>query len=491
MSFPEDESLVVVVLGGSGDLAKKKTFPALYALYVRQLLPPATAIYGYARSHLSQAEFHSSIVKAFKGGDDKTKAQFLDLCEYFAGAYDKPEDFARLDKEILEAERKFGKKKANRIFYFAIPPNVFIPSAASIKAAALSKTGWNRLIVEKPFGHDTESAVKLSKDLGALVSEEDLFRIDHYLGKEMVQNLMVLRFANAFLQPIWNRIHIASVQITFKEDIGTEGRGGYFDQSGIIRDVMQNHLIQMLALMAMEAPVSLAADDVIDEKVKLLRAIPPIDPSNVVIGQYSQSLDGSQKSYLEDDERIPKDSITPTFATAVIFIKNARWADVPFILRCGKALNERKAEIRIQFRKPVHNLFSEAELSPNELVIRVQPNEAVYLKILQKKPGLTAEMTETELDLTYKSRFGQDLNLPDAYERLLLDVIRGDHNLFVGAEELAASWRIFTPLLHYLEKNRVKPEPYPFGSRGPASSEELIKKFGYKRSLAYKWPGKL
>eukprot|EP01112_Ceratiomyxa_fruticulosa_P018308 TRINITY_DN582_c0_g1_i1.p1 TRINITY_DN582_c0_g1~~TRINITY_DN582_c0_g1_i1.p1 ORF type:complete len:510 (+),score=97.37 TRINITY_DN582_c0_g1_i1:90-1619(+) len=480
----------IVVLGASGDLAKKKTFPALYALFCRELLSPNTIVYGYSRSHLTREQFHEQVTKYFKG-DNATKEKFFSMCHYFAGGYDSAKDFERLNQELSELEKKSCSESSNRIFYLAIPPSVFVDAARAIKESGCSKNGWNRIIVEKPFGHDYDSAVQLSKELSPLFPEQDLYRIDHYLGKEMVQNLMVLRFANAFLEPIWSRHHIANVMISFKEDIGTEGRGGYFDQTGIVRDVMQNHLIQIMALVAMEPPVTLQAEDVRDEKVKLLRAVPPIEVRDIVIGQYDRSEDGKKKSYIEDDEKIPKDSITPTFATAIAFVRNDRWSDVPFILKCGKALNERKAEIRIQFRKPLHHLFNDNELTPNELVIRVQPNEAVYMKMLQKKPGLTSEMVQSELDLTYKSRFNEALNLPDAYERLILDVIRGDHNLFVRNDELEAAWKIFTKPLQTLEKERIKPILYPFGSRGPRQSDELLQRYGFVRSENYVWPGKL
>eukprot|EP01113_Clastostelium_recurvatum_P017311 TRINITY_DN2026_c0_g1_i3.p1 TRINITY_DN2026_c0_g1~~TRINITY_DN2026_c0_g1_i3.p1 ORF type:complete len:509 (+),score=142.79 TRINITY_DN2026_c0_g1_i3:241-1767(+) len=486
----QDETLSIVVLGASGDLAKKKTFPALYALYVRKLLPESTIIYGYARSHLSNDDFRKQVSKAFKGGNEEAKGKFMDMLHYFAGQYDKSEDFHKLDEELVKSEKQAGKGTANRIFYLAVPPEVFVPAAHSIRTAAASKSGWTRLIVEKPFGRDLASSTKLSNDLAQLFSEKELFRIDHYLGKEMVQNLMVMRFANAVFEPMWNRHHIANVQITFKEDIGTEGRGGYFDQYGIIRDVMQNHLIQMLALVAMEPPVTLSASDIQDEKVKLLRAIPPVELKDVVIGQYVKGK-GSEPGYIDSDDKIPRDSTAPTFATAILYVRNSRWADVPFILRCGKALDDRKAEIRIQFRQPASFLFNDDETPPNELVLRVQPNEAVYLKMNQKRPGLTTEMQQSELDLTYKDRFGSELSLPDAYERLVLDVIRNDHNLFVRDDELEEAWKIFTPLLHRLDKEKTKPEPYEFGSRGPASSDELIKRAGYVRSLGYKWPGKL
>jgi len=274
---------------------------------------------------------------------------------------------------------------------------------------------------------------------------------------------------------VWNRHHVASITITFKEDIGTEGRGGYFDEYGIIRDVMQNHLTQVLSLVAMEPPNSLSAEDVRDEKVKVLKAAKPIKPEDCIIGQY--------QGYIEEDEKVARDSRMPTFATAVIHINNARWSGVPFILKCGKGLNERKAEIRVQF-KSVPGIYSNAER--NELVFRIQPNEAVYYKVNTKKPGLSEEIGMSELDLTYKERF--EVRLPDAYERLIYDVIRGDHNLFVRGDELDAAWRIFTPLLHHLEKEKVKPISYKFGSRGPEESDQLINKYGFQRSENYQWP---
>jgi len=287
-----------------------------------------------------------------------------------------------------------------------------------------------------------------------------------------------------YLSPFGTENYVSSVQITFKEDIGTEGRGGYFDQFGIIRDVMQNHLLQIMALTAMESPINLSAEAVRDEKVKVLRCCREIDISDIVIGQYGKDKAGKQQSYLEDTT-VPKGSITPTFASTVVHIDNARRKDVPFILKCGKALNERKTEVRIQFKPDPFSLFKDTPR--NELVMRVQPNEAVYMKFNAKVPGLAAEtqLTQTELDLTYKSRF--DVRLPDAYERLIYDVVRGDHNLFVRADELEAAWKIFTPILHKLDKEKIKPVIYEFGSRGPAAADELTKRYGFERSKGYEW----
>jgi len=248
---------------------------------------------------------------------------------------------------------------------------------------------------------------------------------------------------------------------------------------------MQNHLIQILALVAMEAPASLSAEDVRDEKVKLLRAVVPVSMNDIIIGQYVSDKDKKHQGYL-DDTTVPRDSITPTFATAILHIKNSRWNGTPFILKCGKALNERKAEVRIQFKIPGNNLFESPQ--PNELVLRVQPNESIYLKMTSKKPGLKTDFEQVELDLSYKSRFNIT-ELPEAYERLILDVIRGDHNLFVRSDELQTAWDIFTPILHQLEAEKRQPEKYEFGTRGPVSSDELIKKVGYIRTEGYVWPG--
>jgi glucose-6-phosphate 1-dehydrogenase len=478
MDNSKSEILSIVVLGASGDLAKKKTFPSLFYLYCLGLLPENFRIVGFARSKLSHAEFKSLIMKNVKGWEDKRDV-FLSKCFYLAGKYDSEESFSQMHDALKEHEKDL---KGNRIFYMAIPPSVFVDVAKSIRHAAMSQTGWNRIVVEKPFGKDSESSSRLSKELGALFTEEQIYRIDHYLGKEMVQNMMTIRFANGIFEPLWNFHHIANISITFKEDIGTDGRGGYFDEFGIIRDIMQNHLFQILSLVAMEPPVSLSAEDVRDEKVKVLRSCEVIQLENVVLGQYGRDPEGKNSSYLEDPT-VPKDSLTATFATAIVKINNQRWKGVPFILKCGKALNERKTEIRIQFKPNPAELFQTDNLR-NELVIRVQPNEALYLKFNAKEPGLSSQIVQTELDLTYKARF--DVRLPDAYERLIYDVIRGDHNLFVRVDELDAAWKVFTPLLKEIETKKVKPEIYPFGSRGPAASDQLTEKVGFRRT-AYTW----
>merc|ERR550532_1825256 len=422
-------------------------------------------------------------VKA-KEGEEEMLEQFWTNNNYVAGSYDTQRDFEMLNQEMVGVE----KGHANRLFYLALPPSVFKPVTSMLKASCMSQTGWTRVIVEKPFGKDSASSADLSDHLQKLFCEEQLYRIDHYLGKEMVQNLLSLRFGNQIFGPLWNRDRIASVVISFKEPFGTQGRGGYFDDFGIIRDVMQNHLLQVFSLLAMEKPVSTKSDDIRDEKVKVLKCVPEVKMEDVVLGQYVGDPNGegdAKIGYLEDPT-VPKGSVTPTYAMAAMYIKNERWDGVPFILRCGKALNERKAEVRIQFKDVPGDIFKPGEVKRNELVIRVQPHEAVYMKMMTKKPGMSFEPVESELDLSYSSRY-KDMKMPDAYERLILDVFVGSQLHFVRSDELSEAWRIFTPMLHYIEQQRPKPTNYVYGSRGPKPADELLSKLGFNYSGTYKW----
>ncbi|CAG8622392.1 7499_t:CDS:2 [Funneliformis caledonium] len=478
----------IIVLGASGDLAKKKTYPALFGLYRNGFFPEGTSIIGYARTKLDQSKFHERISGYMKTPTDDIKNQlseFLKQCTYVFGQYDKDEDYQKLNKAVEEVERCDKHQEKNRIFYMALPPSVFIPVAKGLKKNVYSAKGINRLIVEKPFGMDLDSSRELGKALAPLWKEEETYRIDHYLGKEMVKNLLIIRFANVVFGAIWNRQSIANVQITFKEKIGTEGRGGYFDEFGIIRDVMQNHLLQILSIVGMERPVSLSSEDIRDEKVRVLRCIPPVKLEDTLLGQYTKSEDGEKPGYLEDST-VPDGSTCPTFAACTLWINNERWEGVPFILKCGKALNEQKAEIRVQFQDLPGNVFKDSPR--NELVIRVQPNEAVYMKMTSKLPGLSMDTVISELDLTYNRRFS-DFKIPDAYEALILDVLKGDHSNFVRDDELDAAWKIFTPILHKIDHDKIVPQPYAYGSRGPASVEEFTSKYGFKRSTQeYNWP---
>ncbi|SCZ88368.1 BZ3500_MvSof-1268-A1-R1_Chr10-2g02934 [Microbotryum saponariae] len=491
-----ETNTVIVVLGASGDLAKKKlishgtisfaqTFPALFGLYNNGFLPKGIRIVGYARTKMDEEEYHKRVVQYIKTpipAMKKKLEEFVGLCTYVSGQYDDDESFQGLEKELKRIESEYEDKGSkNRVFYMALPPSVFTTVAQHLKTNNYSEGGINRIIVEKPFGKDLESSREMQEALKKQWKEDEIYRIDHYLGKEMVKNLLVLRFANVMLDASFNKSLISNVQITFKEPFGTEGRGGYFDEFGIIRDVMQNHLFQVLSILTMERPVSFSSEDIRDEKVKVLRYIPPVSVDECLLGQYTgaETKDGKKPGYLED-ETVPKGSICPTFAAIVVHVNNPRWEGVPFILKAGKALNEQKTEIRIQYRDVTDGIF--AEITRNELVIRVQPNEALYLKLNAKAPGLAMRTVPTEMDLTYKRRFS-DLKIPEAYEALILDAFKGDSANFVRDDELDIAWKVFTPLLHYIDEKKPKPEPYEYGSRGPASLEDFVNKHGgYTRS---------
>lgn len=480
----------IVVFGASGDLAKKKTFPALFGLYREGQLPPTVNIIGYARSKMTDAELKDRI-KLYLKYDESLQEKvdgFLLLISYIAGPYDEAEGFEKLNKAIEEYDAKSGVTKSERLFYLALPPSVFTSVGSHIKQLCYPKEGRMRLIVEKPFGHDLESARKMQKDLAPLFTEDELYRIDHYLGKEMVKNLLVLRFGNELLSGVWNNKHVASIQVSFKEPFGTEGRGGYFDDIGIVRDVMQNHLLQVLTLLTMERPVSFDPEAVRDEKVKVLKAFGKLETSDILLGQYGKSEDGTKPAYL-DDETVKKDSKCVTYCAMGIKIFNERWDGVPIVLRAGKALDEGKVEIRVQFKQVAKGIFN--QIQRNELVIRVQPNESVYLKINSKIPGISTETSLTELDLTYASRYSKDFWIPEAYEALIRDCYLGNHANFVRDDELDVSWQLFTPLLQFIESaDAPAPEIYPYGSKGPNGLRDFMIKHGYvfDHDGSYQWP---
>ncbi|CAE6509580.1 unnamed protein product [Rhizoctonia solani] len=432
---------------------------------------------------MTPEEFHKRGVSYIKNADDpettKKLEEFKSIMSYVSGAYDGDEGYGALLKALEEIESKYQTKEINRLFYMALPPSVFIPVAQGLRRNCYTPNGTNRIIVEKPFGKDLESCRHMMTALKKEWSEDETFRIDHYLGKEMVKNILVLRFANIVFSSGWSNQAIKSVQITFKEPFGTEGRGGYFDEFGIIRDIQQNHLLQVLSILTMERPVSFSSEDIRDEKVKVLRAIPPIAKEDVLLGQYV-AADG-KPGYLDDDT-VPKNSVCPTFAALTLWIHNPRWEGVPFILKAGKALNEAKVEIRIQYRDVTQGIFK--DISRNELVLRIQPSEAVYVKINAKTPGLYTRAIPTEMDLTYKRRF-TETKIPEAYEALILDALKGDHSNFVRDDELDVAWKIFTPILHWIEGRdgpAPRPQPYPYGSRGPKELNDFITKYGYKRA---------
>ncbi|CAF4637508.1 unnamed protein product [Rotaria sp. Silwood1] len=497
-SVTPSTSHIFFVFGASGDLAKKKIYPTLWWLYRDGLLPEHIRFIGYARSQITIEKIFENAAKYMKVQEDEREMyeKFVQINSYIAGSYDNGKDFEKLN---AEANKLTKQQSAHRIFYLALPPSIYESVTELISEHCRPESpGWLRLIVEKPFGKNLESSNKLSLHLSKFFTEEEIYRIDHYLGKEMVQNIMVLRFANQILSRVWNRDSIAAIVIVFKEDIGTQGRGGYFDEFGIIRDVIQNHLMQILSIIAMEKPRSTKGEDVRDEKVKLLRSVSPIKIEDVVIGQYVGDKDSTdvehQQGYL-DDEGVPKDSTTPTYAQVVLSINSERWAGVPFILRAGKALNQKKAEVRIQFHDAPGRMFDK-DISPNdsndilardELVIRVQPNEAIYLKVNTKRPGeMGFSIEETELDLTYGKRY-EDVQLPDAYERLILDVFMGSKINFVRSDELQEAWRILDPILAEIDKKKLPVIPYKFGSVGIRQAFDVATKHGYVFRGTYVW----
>jgi len=479
-----EKALSVVVVGASGDLARKKVFPALFALYCQGFLPPKFRVFGFARSAFSHEEFRARIMAnltcRYVPGESCAERmdEFLAKCFYVAGQYGSSDSF--LDLYQLMQDVEVGGE-SNRIFYMAIPPSIFLDVARAIGDAGLvsctENRPWSRVVIEKPFGRDRESSDVLTREMAQVFSEEQTFRIDHYLGKEVIQNLMILRFANIVFEPIWNRSCIEQVTITWKEDIGVGARGGYYDDYGIVRDVIQNHMLQILALAAIERPRSADAKHVRDEKVRVLRSMAPVRIEDLVLGQYGAGeINGKPQPGYTDDASVPDDSRTPTYASCRLRVDNDRWQGVPFVITAGKAMDEKLNEIRVRFRPTPANIFRDTgdRLPANELVIRIQPDEAIFLNIVNKEPGLAMSLADSSLNLRYEAAFSGEI--PDAYERLLLDVIQGDKSLFIRDDELAAAWDIFTPALHEIEEKGIRPEAYVFGSQGPKGGR--VRSFG-------------
>lgn len=483
--------LIIVIVGASGDLAKKKTFPSLLNLYDDNLLPDNVIFWGFARSGLSHDDLRARLRPyLLKSGDhdENVVGEFLSRCYYQQGkSYGDVDAFAALSKSMDVYESSFTKPEHNRLFYLAIPPNVFGDAAIAIKKTAMAPMGWSRVIVEKPFGRDLASCEELLSTMSRQFKESELFRIDHYLGKEMVQTIALLRFGNRWFERLFNRDDIQTVIITFKEPFGTDGRGGYFDDIGIIRDVVQNHLLQVLTLLAMEAPIKAdgpeAGERIRDAKVAVLNAIAPVTLDEVLLGQY--------EGYADDPTIMDKNTNTPTFVAMRCFVRTPRWDGVPFIFKAGKALNERRAEVRIQFRDaPAAEFMFDAKLPRNELVLKIQPDESMYIKTNVKSPGFRSEPIQGELEVNYDQRWYENSSesQPDAYTRLILDVLRGRSSNFVRDDELKRAWEIFTPLLHQIEEEKVRPHIYKRGSRGPIAADAFITaRSGYIRNTDYEY----
>jgi glucose-6-phosphate 1-dehydrogenase len=469
--------LHIIIVGASGDLAQRKILPALFSLFAQGLLPPETNIFGFARSPLTDAEFRQRTAEhltcRYTPGQHDCAAltdQFLARCHYVTGEYHSADAFLNLAQRIHAVT---GRLDGHRLIYLAIPPSVFLDVAHALGSSGLvtcdARHGWTRVVIEKPFGRDRASSDVLVAELAKVFTNEQTYRIDHYLGKEVIQNLLVLRFANRIFEPIWHRDFIRDVRLVWKETADIGQRAGYFDNFGIIRDVMQNHLMQMLALTAMEEPDRLDATAVRDEKAQVLNAVRPLQVNDIVLGQYAG---------YRNEPGVPANSKTPTYAAAVLTVNNARWKGVPFIVECGKALDEHVAQICIRFRDAARNIFHKQlpVLPANELVIRVQPDEAIFLRVVNKVPGLQMKLEPTELNLRYRTAFTGVI--PEAYESLLLDVLAGERGLFIRADELAASWDIFDAVLHATDAGKIEPEPYPTGTSGPPGVKPLLARHG-------------
>ncbi|HEX3263035.1 MAG TPA: glucose-6-phosphate dehydrogenase [Solirubrobacterales bacterium] len=475
----------LVIFGATGDLAARKLLPAVYNLRLGGLLPDGFHVIGIGRSESGDEAFRAHARDAISsysrtGIDDDTWQSLEPRLEFLRGNLDDPKLYESLAERIAKIDA--DGQRAQRVFYLAVSPSFFARVAQSLSGVGLSDESEapSRLMIEKPFGRDLESALELNTEISEAFVESQVFRIDHYLGKETVQNLQVMRFANGILEPVWNRRYVEHVQITMAEDIGIGRRAGYYDSAGAIRDVIQNHLMQLLALTAMEAPVRFDANTLRDEKVKLLRSVRRYTaaevPDYVVRGQYGAGwVGGEQVPAYVDEESVPADSRTDTYVAMRVEVDNWRWAGTPFYLRCGKRLPRRVTEIAVQFRPVPHLPFAGAdigEVEPNQLVLSVQPDEGASLRLVAKVPGQSMNVRPVQMEFKYGASFLGDS--PEAYERLLHDALMGDATLFTRSDEVAEEWRIIQPILERWESDPHGPEIYEAGSQGPSEADSLL-----------------
>lgn len=490
------EPASLVIFGATGDLTARKLVPALFSLAQEGQLPLALNIVGYARRDWSHDHFREQMAEAVREhsrhdpgeGDSALWDGFaLDL-HYVQGNFDEVDRFQALD-EAIAALAKERHIPDNRLYYLAAPPAWYESIVNCLGEADMARdgdNGWRRIIIEKPFGHDLASASALNETLHAVFHEEQVYRIDHYLGKETVQNILVVRFANAIFEPIWNRRYVDHVQIGMVEPGGVEGRAEFYDDAGVVRDIFQNHLFQVMSLIAMEPPVAFEADAIRDEKVKVLRAVRAIDGEDVarqtVRAQYEAgTVDGERVPGYCEIEGVAADSQTPTYAAMKWYVDNWRWQGVPFYLRSGKRLPTRATEVSIHFKQPPHLLFdstADAEWRANVLALRIQPDEGISLKFESKLPGQGLDRRAVTMDFRYGTSFGISTP-PEAYERLLLDALLGDATLFTRRDEIEWAWRLADPVLQAWEANSVPPlETYPAGTWGPEGADALLARDG-------------
>lgn len=483
---------VIVILGATGDLTWRKLIPGIYNLYLDNWIPEKFAVIGVSRAEMSELAFRKrlkeGIDKFSRRGKSKKKDWdiFSKYITYSKGDFDNNSTYTNLEKQITALEKKW-KAAATRVFYMAVPPGFFEEIASKLGSSKLaSNKSLSRIVIEKPFGRDYESAKRLNDLLHGMYDECQIYRIDHYLGKETVQNILAFRFANALFEPIWNRNYIDHVQITVSEQLGVENRGNYYETAGALRDMIQNHLLQLLCLIAMEPPVSFEANEVRNRKVDVLNAIRKIKPDEVhsyaVRGQYGPGwIEGKKVKGYRQEPDVSKTSTKETFAAAKFLIDNWRWQDVPFYLRSGKRMNESNSVITVQFRPVPHQSFpheASGNWQPNRIVLNIQPHMGIRMTFQAKRPGLQMLLYPVDMEFNYDESYTS--GTPEAYETLLLDIMRGDSTLFMRGDQVEAAWKVVMPILSNWEGNPSVDFPnYAAGMQGPEDAEALIAKDGH------------
>ncbi|MFN3741499.1 MAG: glucose-6-phosphate dehydrogenase [Anaerolineales bacterium] len=470
----------LIIFGASGDLTQRKLVPSLFHLFLKRKTPRQLNLVGFGATPYTDETFRAHLRRAvdqfasYPFSEEEWRL-FAERLHYIQGRYTDLADF----KHLHEALRALEKDGGNRLYYLAIPPNLFssVIDLLGLTGQLAEESGWRRVVIEKPFGTDLASARMLNQQIHRALKESQIYRIDHYLGKETVQNILFLRFANTIFEPLWNRNYIASVQITVAEEVGVEHRGRYYDGVGVLRDMFQNHLLQLLTLVAMEPPASFSAEALRNEKVKVLSAIPQM--SEEEIARYT--VRAQYHGYLQEPDIAPH-STTPTYAALRLFINNWRWQGVPFYLRSGKKLAKKQSRIVIQFKEPPLAMFplpAGKKMAPNLLILYIQPDEGVHLRFEAKAPDTLAETRSVDMEFHYAEAFGASA-IPEAYERLLLDVIQGDASLFTRADEVEMAWALMEPILESWEQKGKPPLAfYPPGSEGPEAANRLLAQDGY------------
>ena len=476
-----EQTTTIVIFGASGDLTSKKLAPALADLYAKGRLGPEVQIVGMARSEMTAQEFRAFFYEGFGQAADfppspEVWADFSSRVHCCYGDVLAPDGLDELERVLAEVES--SDKPANRLYYLALAPFLFAPAVLAMGSAGyqVEKDCWRRVVVEKPFGIDLSTAKELNRAIHSVFAEHQVYRIDHYLGKETVQNLLVFRFANAIFEPLWSRNYIDNIQITVAESVSIAERAAYYDNAGVLRDMFQSHLLQLLAVVAMEPPSTFEADTLRNEKIKVLESVRHIRAQDAA----TWAVQGQYEGYL-DETGVPPDSRTATYAALRLDVDNWRWQGVPFYLRSGKALSSKRTEVLIQFRRPPHLIFPQGrsgDISSNTLSICVQPNEGVHLEFQAKTPDSALDLRPVNLEFHYEDSFGGQ-QIPDAYERLLLDALNGDASLFIRSDEIEQSWSIMDPLIEGLSLLSTRPpEIYDPGSEGPFSADDFLARDG-------------